>query len=140
MKNRFLGFLKKYWLSILLSVIMILGLIISGIIPYDKSEHESGIYFDATLIYLIIVVPIYSFMYGILSYVRFKKALIPQSILYIVSLVGYLLFNLIYDKEINLDILIGSLFMSIYPMFFVMFGTFLSRIFLKIKKVYKNNN
>ena len=73
MINRFLNFLRRYWICILLSVIMVIGISLS---TRYANLYESGsgmIRFDLRELYLIFGLPLYSLIYGCLSYIKTKK-------------------------------------------------------------------
>ena len=78
MGKKFLQFLKKYWFCILLSAIMVIGLFLSTFFA-DLYECGRGyIRFDLREMYLIFGLPIYSLIYGCLSYIKTKKIWVPQ--------------------------------------------------------------
>ena len=73
MGKKFLQFLEKYWFCILLSAIMVIGLFLSTFFA-DLYECGRGyIRFDLREMYLIFGLPIYSLIYGCLSYIKTKK-------------------------------------------------------------------
>ena len=139
MKNRFLSFLRRYWICILLSVLMGIGIFLS---VYYSESYKIGsdmIKFDLSILYIIYVIPIYSLIYGSLSYVKVKKVWIPQLILYFITTISYFVINLIIDKEI--DAWKNILFFSVYPVIFSLIGAGIaSFIYNIIKSIKKNNN
>ena len=96
MKNRFWEFLQKYWFCFLMSVLMCIGVAISTYYANCLVVGSDMIKFNLADLYLIYVVPIYSLIYGIVSYVKTKKILIPQVISYVIICIYYFssLFNL----------------------------------------------
>jgi len=95
MKNKFLEFFKKYWLCLLLCVLKCIGKAISTYYADSLVIGSDMIKFDLSDLYLIYVVPIYSLIYGISSYVRTKKIWVPQLILYVITCMYYFGFSLI---------------------------------------------
>lgn len=126
MKNKALNFLKTYWFCILLSIIMVVGMFLSTVFA-DLYERGSGyIRFDLQALYLIICMPLYSLIYGCLSYIKTKKVLIPQLVLYLITSIYYFSANLIIDKEI--DVWKNILIFSVYPVIFSVIGASVTKI------------
>ena len=101
MKNKFLEFFKKYWLCFLLSILKCIGKAISTYYADSLVIGSDMIKFDLSDLYLIYVVPVYSLIYGISSYVRTKKIWVPQLILYVITCMYYFGFRLIVYKDIG---------------------------------------
>ena len=97
MKNRFLNFLRKYWLCVLLSVIMVIGSFLSTIFAHIYKSGDEGdmIRFNLRDLYFVVILPLYSLVYGGLSYAKTKKVWIPQLILLTTSLVYWIFFETI---------------------------------------------
>ena len=95
MKNRFLNFLRKYWLCVLLSVIMVIGSFLSTIFAHIYKSGDEGdmIRFNLRDLYFVVILPLYSLVYGGLSYAKTKKVWIPQLILLTTSLVYWVVFE-----------------------------------------------
>ena len=139
MKNRFLNFSRKFWFCILLSVIMVIGLSLSTVYA-ELYETDGGyIQFDLEALYLILGIPLYSLIYGCLSFIKTNKILVPLVIVYLITCIYFLCTNLIVDKE--LDNWISILIFSVYPVIFSLIGTGIaSFIYSIIKSIKKNNN
>lgn len=101
MKNKFLEFLQKYWFCFLMSVLKCIGKAISTYYADSLVIGSDMIKFDLSDLYLIYVVPVYSLIYGISSYVRTKKIWVPQLILYVITCMYYFGFSLIVYKDIG---------------------------------------
>ena len=101
MKNKFLKFLRKYWFCFLMSVLKCIGKAISTYYADSLVIGSDMIKFDLSDLYLIYVVPVYSLIYGISSYVRTKKIWVPQLILYVITCMYYFGFRLIVYKDIG---------------------------------------
>ena len=115
--------LRKYWVCVLLSAIMVVGIFLSTRYA-DLYVVDGGIIsFDLSTLYLIYVVPIYSIIYGVLSSVVLKKVWVPQLILYVITVVGFVVNNLV-DREF--DAVINILIMSVIPLLFSLVGTLIT--------------
>lgn len=122
--------LRKYWVCILLSTIMVVGIFLSTRYA-DLYVVDSGIIsFDLSTLYLIYVVPVYSIIYGVLSYVVLKKVWVPQLILYVITVVGFVVNNLIVDREF--DAVINILIMSVIPLLFSLVGTLITAFICRL--------
>lgn len=135
MKNRFLNFLRKYWLCILFSVIMIIGVSVS---TYCANLYESGrgyIRFDLRELCLVFGLPVYSIIYGCLSYIKTKRIWVPQFILCIITFLYWFRF------DINELAWAGTFIWSAYPVIFSLIGTGITSLIYKmVKSIKKNNN
>lgn len=118
--NKIFKFLCKYWLCFLLSVLMVFGMFLSTVYA-DLYESGSYIRFDLQSLYLIIGMPLYSLIYGCLSYIKIKKIWPPQLILYSITCIYFFVANLIIDKEI--DAWKNILLFSVYPVLFSIIAT-----------------
>ena len=137
MKNRFLNFLKKYWLCILLSVIMVIGISLS---TRYANLHESGsagsmIQFNLRDLYLIFGLPLYSLIYGCLSYIKTKRIWIPQFVICVSSF----LYWLILDVNALAIAWAGTFIWSAYPVIFSLIGTLITAYIFYIIKAMKEN-
>lgn len=137
MKNRFLSFLRKYWFCLLLSIIMVIGIHLSTRYAdlYETGSVGDMIRFDLGELYLIYVIPLYSFVYGCLSYIILKKAWLPQLILFGVTFIHWFIYGI--------DALFweGTYILSAVPVIFSLIGTGIaSFIYTIIKSIKKNNN
>jgi hypothetical protein len=131
MKNRVLSFLKKYWLYILLSVIMVVGLYLSSHYAYLYETGSEGdmIRFDLGDLYLIYGLPLCSLIYGCLSFIKVKKIWLPQLILFTTIFLHWFIYGI--------DALFwgGTYPWSAVPVLFSLIGT---RITVLIYKVIKS--
>ncbi len=137
MKNRFLNLLKKYWFCFLLSIIMVIGIHLSTRYAdlYETGSVGDMIRFDLGELYLIYVIPLYSFVYGCLSYIILKKAWLPQLILFTTTFLYWFIYGI--------DALFweGTYILSAVPVLFSLIGTGIaSFIYNIIKSIKKNNN
>ena len=95
MKNRLLIFLRKYRLLLLLNIIMLIGIAFSKIFGDLYIQKRDLFSFNLHTIYIFAVLPIYSFIYGCLSYIICKKVWFPQILLAVAMILGFLLAELI---------------------------------------------
>ena len=105
---------------------MVVGMFLSTVFA-DLYERGSGyIRFDLQALYLIICMPLYSLIYGCLSYKTTKKVWIPQLILYLITFIYFFSANLIIDKEI--DAWKNVFIFSVYPVVFSVIGASATKI------------
>lgn len=117
MKTLLLNFFRKYWFCFLLSIIMVIG-----------------IHFYLGDLYLTYVIPLYSFVYGCLSYIISKKAWLPQLILFGVTFINWFIYG------IELFYWEGTYIFSAVAVLFSLIGTGItSFIYTIIKSIKKNN-
>ena len=134
MKNRFLSFLRRYWICILLSVIMVIGISLS---TRYANLYESGsgmIRFDLRELYLIFGLPLYSLIYGCLSYIKTKKIWFPHLILCIVTFLFWFRF------DIKALAWAGTFIWTAYPIIFSLIGVGITAFIREIIKAIKKNN
>ena len=120
MKNRFLNFLRKYWLCISLSAFMVMGIALSTRYAnlYKSGSANSMIRFNLRDLYIIFGLPLYSLIYGCLSYIKTKRIWIPQFILCVSSFLYWLILD-VYALAIAGA---GTLIWSAYPVIFSLIG------------------
>ena len=138
MKNRFLKFLRKYWFCFLLSIIMVIGTSLSSHYANLYEIAGDNIRFDLSDLYIMYGIPIYSFLYGCLSFVFLKKMWVQHAILYIVTFISFFVTNLI-NERINLLLFILIVSLSFYPILFSFIGTLISVLVKKIVKSIEEN-
>ena len=95
MKNVLLKFFKKYWLCMLLSIIMVIGIALA--------DHYSYLYVrgdDFDLIrpnletdYMVLGLPLFSLVIGVISYIKAKNAWLPPLIVGIISFIYWSAFH-----------------------------------------------
>jgi len=137
MKNRFLSFLRKYWFCLLLSIIMVIGIHLSTRYAdvYKTGNVGDMIRFDLGDLYLIFGLPVYSLIYGCLTYIKTKNRWFPLLILGVVGFLYWFRFDI---KELAWP---GTYIWSAVPVFFSLIGSsttaFILYIIKSMKKVYK---
>ena len=131
MGKKFLQFLKKYRLCILLSSIIIIGMFLATVYA-DLYKSGGYIRFNSQAWYLIFGLPIFSLIYGCLSYLKMKKVLIPNSILYVIVCIYFLITNsIIYKASAWVIIFI----VSVYPVIFSLIGVGITVFIRRLIKV-----
>lgn len=133
MKNKVLSFLRKYWLSISLSVIMVIGILVST--RYADLYHNGSeiLPMDMRGLYIIYVMPLYSLIYGCLSYIKTKKIWLPQLIIFAITFAYWLGFG------INSDTWAGAIW-SVVLVIFSLIGSSMTAFVYFMKKTIKENN
>ena len=131
MKNRFLNFLKKYWLCILLSVIMVVGISLSTRYAelFKTGSDGSMIRFDLRDLYLVFGLPLYSLTYGCLSYIKTKRIWLPQLILCFVSF--------LYWFRFITTLAAGTFIWMVYPVIFSLIGASITAFICYVRKQMK---
>ena len=100
----------------------------------DLYETGGGyIQFDLEELYLIFGLPLYSSIYGCLSYIKVKKIWLPQLILFLVAFLYWFRF------DINALAWAGTFIWSIYPVIFSLIGASLTAFIYKIINSIKEN-
>lgn len=113
MKKSFLDFLRKYWICILLGLLIVLGHVLAHSLRYVLYEINIAVdLFDA---YCIVIVPLLSLLYGSLSYIVTKRVWTTQLILFVIICPYWLWFT----REI------ASILLLLYPALFSLIGTLL---------------
>ena len=135
MRSSFLKLLQKYLFCLLLSVPMGIGIFLSTYYAESYKIGSEMIRLDLATLYILYVIPIYSLIYGSLSYVKIKKVWVPQLILYFITAISYFFINLIIDREI--DAWKNIMFFSIYPVTFSLIGVGITAFSYKIIKSMK---
>ena len=128
MKNRFLNFLRKYWFCFLLSVIMVVGIFLTTVYA-DLYETRGGL--DLEEAYLVLGLPLYSLIYGCLSYIKTKRIWIPQLVLCGISFLYWFRYGmgaLFWE---------GTYIWSMYPVIFSLIGASITAFICYIIKSIK---
>ena len=137
MKNGFLSFLREYWLCVLLSIIMVIGMFLSTIYAdlYKSGSESDMIRFNLKDLYLVYGLPLYSLIYGCLTYIKTKNRWFPLLILGVVGFLYWFRFDI---KELAWP---GTYIWSAVPVFFSLIGSsitaFILYIIKSMKEVYK---
>lgn len=131
MKKKLFDFSRKYWFVLLLNLIILIGTVFSKVFK-DLYVNDSG-YFSITLysIFVIVILPICSAVYGCLSYIICKKIWIQQLFLAITLLLGFLIVEFI-----GLTVIIVPCF-TIISIFASLITKFFSWLIRETKKAWR---
>lgn len=134
MKSGFLNFLRKYWFCFLLSVIMVVGISLSTCYADLYEIGSDMVRFDLGDLYLIYGMPLYSLIYGCLSYAILKKVWSSQLILFAITFAYW------FTNGIDALFWEGTYILSAYPVVFSLIGTSVVAFIYHIIKSIKGNN
>ena len=86
MKRKFLQFLRKYWVCVCLNIILLVGTVISRLFGGVYIQKTPILSYNLHSIYVLNVIPVYSSIYGCISYFINKK-IVHQQILLAITLI-----------------------------------------------------
>lgn len=130
--------LCKYKLIIVFNIIMIIGTVLSAVKGDIYVVDNQVLSYNLHGLFLLDVLPIYSFLYGIISYAIYKKILYPQ-ILLLIALVLSFFFAGLFILDINSTIS-GVLFFTPVYMVLSFVGIAVIALPLKLIAEFKKNN
>lgn len=134
MKNRFLIFLKKYYILIFLSLVHPLAMATTQhwgrIVLWSKDFFGDVLTYD---VYFICFIPIAYIIYGCITYLYFKKAFIPNAI---PTIIFSTYFCCVYLKDFDL---FSILFFTLFPIVFSIAGTAITALIYYIVKSIKED-
>ncbi len=139
MKNRFLNFLRKYWFLVLLNLIILIGMILSKIFG-DVYIQKNVLYsFNLHSVYVFAMLPIYSLLYGCLSYIVCRKIWFPQPLLAITLFSGFLISELfpVGDSGILVILILIPCF-TFFSIFTSAITAFIFYVSRKLKEIWDN--
>lgn len=113
------------------------GFLLSTIYAGTYKIGSGMLQFDLSILYLIYVVPIYSLIYGGLTYVKIKKVWGPQLFLYFTTVISLFYTNLVINK--NIDAWKNILTISAYPIIFSLIGVGITALIYKAIKSIKKD-
>lgn len=137
MKNEFLNFLKKYWRLVLINLIIVIGIVLSKIFG-DVYIQKNALYsFNLHSVYVFTVLPIYSLLYGCLSYTVCRKIWFQQLILAIALLLGLLISELFSaeDSAILVILILVPCF-TLFSIFTSVITAFIFYVGRKLKEIW----
>lgn len=101
---------------------------------YETGSAGDMIRFDLKDLYFIYVIPLYSFVYGCLSYIILKKIWLPQLILFGVTFIYWFIYGI---EALFWE---GTYILSAVPVLFSLIGTGIASLIYNIVKSIKKNN
>ena len=99
MKKHFHNFFYQYRLLILFNVIMIISTALSSVMGDIYVVQNEVLSYNLHSIFVLRILPVYSLLYGIVSYAIYKKIRYPQF-----SLLTTLVLSFLFAELISLDI------------------------------------
>ncbi len=89
MKTSFVKFINKYKFCIVLNFIMLIGMLLSNFFG-DLYTVNTGLWsYNLHSVYVIVALPIYSMIYGLLSYIFHRRIWVPQLLLFIFTILCF---------------------------------------------------
>lgn len=105
---------RKYRICFALNAILVIGIFLTTIFA-DEYRFGSGMLrIDLQVMYLILGIPLFGFLYGIITYTRLKKVWIPLLILVAINLVYWCIFA-VHG--------VAAVILSMWPAGFSLLGT-----------------
>jgi len=99
MKKHLHNFFYQYRLLVLFNIIMIISTVLSSAMGYIYVAQNEVLSYNLHSIFVLRILPVYSLLYGIVSYAIYKKIQYPQFLLLITLVLGFL-----FAELISLDI------------------------------------
>ncbi len=99
MKKHFHNFFCQYRLLVLFNIIMIISTVLSSVIGDIYVVRNEVLSYNLHSIFVFRILPVYSLLYGIVSYAIYKKIRYPQFLL-----LTTLAFSFLFAELIPLDI------------------------------------
>lgn len=138
MKNRFLIFLKRNYILIILSFVHPLAMSTVQYWGRITISRDALGPFRTYDFYLICFLPIFYFIYGCVANVITKKIIIPNTIL---TVVFFIYFAVLYLSHFDFEMekFYEILFFTLFPIVFSMLGTLITAGFYKAVKFIKKS-
>lgn len=138
MKKAFRHLLCKYKLIKVFNIIMIIAIVLSAVMRDIYVVENQFLKYNLYTKFCFDVLPIYSFLYGIISYAIYKKILHPQ-ILLLIALVLSFLFVGSFILGMN-NTFFGILLLTPFNVIISFIGIAVIALPLKLIAEYKKNN
>ena len=134
MKKHFHNFFYQYRLLVLFNIIMIISTVLSSVIGDIYVVRNEVLSYNLHSIFVFRILPVYSLLYGIVSYAIYKKIRYPQFLL-----LTTLAFSFLFAGLISLDIsglIVGILILT--PCYMVVSFVGIAVILIPYKSINKN--
>lgn len=133
MKNRFLAFLKRYYILMILSLVHPLAMATTQYLGDIIISRNALGPFRTYDFYLICFLPIFNFIYGCIMYKIAKNVFVSNAIPIIIY---FICFGVFYLKDLvfSIDYFYSILFFTLYPTIFSLIGAGVTAFFYKIIK------
>ncbi len=99
MKKHFHNFFYQYRLLVLFNIIIIISTVLSSVIGDIYVVQNEVLSYNLHSIFVFRILPVYSLLYGIVSYAFYKKIRYPQFLL-----LTTLAFSFLFAELVSLDI------------------------------------
>ncbi len=96
MKKHFHNFFYQYRLLVLFNVMMIISTVLSSVMGDIYVVQNEVLSYNLHSIFVLRILPVYSLLYGIVSYAIYKKIRYPQFLLLTTLVLSFLFAELIF--------------------------------------------
>ena len=138
MNNRFLVFLKRHYILIILGLVHPLAMATTQYWGNIIISQDALGPFRTYDFYLICFLPIFNFIYGCIMYIIAKKIFISNAI---PTIIYFIYFGVFYLKDFifSIEHFYTMLFFTLFPIVFSMIGTGITAFIHRIIKSLKEN-
>ena len=138
MKNRFLTFLKRYYILMILGLVHPLAMATTQYWGNIILSRDALGPFRTYDFYLICFLPIFSFIYGCIMCIIAKNIFVSNAVL---TVIYFICFSVSYLKELvfSTDYLYSILFFTLFPIVFSMIGSGITAFIYRVIKSLKGN-
>lgn len=138
MKNRFLAFLKRYYILMVFGLVHPLAMATTQYWGNVIISRDALGPFRTYDFYLICFLPIFNFIYGCIMYIIAKNVFISNAI---PTIIYFICFGVFYLKDLvfSIDYFYSILFFTLFPIIFSMIGAGVTAFIYRIIKSLKGN-
>ena len=138
MKNRFLTFLKRYYILMILGLVHPLAMATTQYWGNIILSRDALGPFRTYDFYLICFLPIFSFIYGCIMYIIAKNIFVSNAVL---TVIYFICFSVSYLKELlfSTHYFYSILFFTLFPIIFSMIGSGITAFIYRVIKSLKGN-
>ncbi len=136
MKNRFLAFLKRYYILMILSLVHPLAMATTQYWGDKLISRDALGPFRTYEFYLICFLPIFSFIFGCIMYKITKRVFVSN----VISMIIYFIwFGVFYLKDLvfSIDHFYSILFFALFPVVFSTIGASITAFIYYVRKQMK---
>lgn len=138
MKNRFLAFLKRYYILMILGLVHPLAMATTQYWGNIILSRDALGPFRTYDFYLICFLPIFSFIYGCIMYIIAKNIFVSNAVL---TVIYFICFSVSYLEELlfSTHYFYSILFFTLFPIIFSMIGSGITAFIYRVIKSLKGN-
>lgn len=138
MKNRFLDFLKRYYILMILGLVHPLAMATTQYWGNIILSRDALGPFRTYDFYLICFLPIFSFIYGCIMYIIAKNIFVSNAVL---TVIYFICFSVSYLEELlfSTHYFYSILFFTLFPIIFSMIGSGITAFIYRVIKSLKGN-